>query len=72
VEGSNRRLYNEELHNLYSSPNVVRVIKLKRMRWSGHAARTEEKYKILFGKPERWKEALGRPRSRWENNIWKK
>jgi hypothetical protein len=66
VTGSCRKLHNEELHNLYCSPNVIRMIKSRRMRWAGHVARMEEKrnaYRILMVKPE-GKRPLGRPRSR--------
>jgi hypothetical protein len=66
-----RKLHNNELHNLYSSPNIVRVIKSRRMRWAGHVARMGEGrgvYRILVGRPER-KRPLGRPRRRWESNI---
>ena len=66
-----RKLHNEELNDLYSSPNVVRVIKSRRMKWAGQVARMEEGrvvYKVLVGKPER-KRPLGRPRRRWEDNI---
>jgi hypothetical protein len=66
-----RKLQNEELHNLYSSPNIIRVIKSKRMRWAGHVARIGEKrnaYRILVGKPE-GKRPLGRRRLRWVDNI---
>jgi hypothetical protein len=59
-------------HSPYSSPNIVRVIKSKRMRWVSHVARMEEVrgvfYKVLVGRPE-GKKPLGRPRSRWEDNI---
>jgi hypothetical protein len=60
-----------ELHNLYSSPNIIRQIKSRRKRWTGHVARMgQEKkgYKVSVGKPE-GKKPLGRPRSRWENGI---
>jgi hypothetical protein len=66
-----RRLHNEELNDLYSSPNVIRVIKSRRMRWAGHIARMAEKgaaYRILVGRPE-GRRPLGRPRRRWEDNI---
>ena len=71
VTGEWRRLHNKELNDLYSSPNIVRVIKSRRMRWVGHVARMgEEKevYRVLVGKPE-GKRPLGRPRRRWVNNI---
>jgi hypothetical protein len=61
----------EELHNLYSSPHIVRQIKSRRMRWAGHVARMGEErkvYKVLVGKPE-GERPLGRPRSRWEDGI---
>jgi hypothetical protein len=70
-DGSWRKLHNDELHSLYSSPNIIRVIKSRRMRWAGHVARMGEGrsvYRILVGKPE-GKRPLGRPRCRWENNI---
>jgi hypothetical protein len=66
-----RKLHNEELHGLYSSPSIVRVIKARRMRWAGHVARLVEvmgAYKILAGRPE-GRRPLGRPRRRWEDNI---
>ena len=69
--GEWRRLHNEELHSLYRSPNIVRVIKSRRLRWAGHVARTEEgrsAFKVLTGKPT-GKRPLGRPRRRWEDNI---
>ena len=71
VTGEWRRLYNEDLNDLYCSPNIVRVIKSRRMRWAGHVARMgEEKgvYRVLVGKPE-GKRPLGRPRRRWVENI---
>jgi hypothetical protein len=64
-------LHNEELNDLYCSPNLVRVIKSRTMRWTGHVARREEGrgvHKVLVGKPE-GKRPLGRPRRRWEDNI---
>jgi hypothetical protein len=69
--GEWRRLHNEELYDLYSSPNVISVIKSRRMRWAGHIARMGEKrgaYRILVGRPEGGR-PLGRPRRRWEDNI---
>ena len=66
-----RRLHNEELHSLYRSPNIFRVIKSRRLRRGGHVARMEEgrsAFKILKGKPT-GKRPLRRPRCRWEGNI---
>jgi hypothetical protein len=62
-----RKLHNEELHNLYTRPSIIKMIKSKRMRGAGHVARMEDKknaYRILVGKPE-GKRPLGRPRRRW-------
>jgi hypothetical protein len=70
-DGSWRKLHNVELHDLYSSPNIVRVIKSRRMRWAGHVARIGEgrgAYRVLVGRPK-GKRPLGRPRHRWEDNI---
>jgi len=64
-------LDNEELNDLYSSPNIVRLVKSRRMRWAGHAARMGEDrdvHRVLVGKLE-GKRPLGRPRRRWEDNI---
>jgi hypothetical protein len=71
VTGGWRKLHNEELHNLYSSPSIIRIIKSRRMRWAGHVARMGEKrnvYRLLVGKPE-GKRPIGRPRRRWIYNI---
>jgi hypothetical protein len=70
-DGSWRKLHNDELHNLYSSTNIVRVIELRTMRWVGHVARMGEGrgvYRVLVGTPH-GKRPLGRPRRRWEDNI---
>ena len=67
ANGEWTRLHNEELQNLYCSPNIVRVIKSRRLRWAGHVTRMEERgsaFKILIGK-----RPLGRPRRRWEGII---
>jgi hypothetical protein len=71
VTGDWRKLHNEELHNLYSSPNIIRMIKSGRMRWAGHVARMGTKrnaFGILMGKPG-GKKPLGKPRRRWMDNI---
>jgi hypothetical protein len=71
VTGGWRKLHNEELHGSYSSPSIIRVIKARRMRWTGHVARMGElrgAYNSLVGRPE-GRRPLGRPRRRWEDNI---
>jgi hypothetical protein len=71
VTGGWRKLHNEEVHGLYSSPSIIRVIKAREMRWAGHVARMGEvrrAYNVLFGRPE-GRRPLRRPRSRWEDNI---
>jgi hypothetical protein len=71
VTGEWKKLHNEELHILYSFPNIIRQIKSRRMRWAGHVARIEEErkvYKVLVGKLE-GKRPLERPRRRWEDRI---
>jgi hypothetical protein len=71
VMGEWQKLHNEELHNLYSSPDIIRQVKSRRMRWAGHVARMGEDrkvYKVLVGKPE-GNRKLGRPRHRWEDGI---
>jgi hypothetical protein len=71
VTGEWRKLHNEELRDLYSSPSITRIIKSRRMRWADHVARMGAKrnaYRLLLGKPE-GKRPLGRPRSRWVDNI---
>jgi hypothetical protein len=70
-DGSWRKLHNDELHSLHSSPNIVRVIQSRRMRWAGHVTRMEEGigvYRVLDRRPD-GKRPLGRPRRRWEDNI---
>jgi hypothetical protein len=71
VTGEWRMLHNDELNDLYSLPNIVRVVKSRRMRWAGHVARVGEDkgvHRMLVGKSDR-KRPLGRPRRRWEDNI---
>jgi hypothetical protein len=71
VTGEWKRLHNKKLNDLYSSPNIIRVTKSRRMRWVGHVARMREgrgAYRILVGRPE-GRRPLGRHRQRWEDNI---
>jgi PAS domain-containing protein len=71
VTGGRRKLHNEELHNLYSSPNIIRMDKSRRMKWAWHVARIEQKrnaYRILVGNAD-GKRPLERPRRRWVDNI---
>jgi hypothetical protein len=78
VTGDWRKLHNDELHDLYSSPNIIRMIKSRRMRWAGHVARmgeTRNAYRILVGKPE-GNRPLGRPnvggwtKLKWDGLYW--
>jgi hypothetical protein len=74
IIGGWRKLEYEEFHNLYSSPNIIRMIKSRRMRWAGHVARTGEKrnaYRVLVGMSE-GKRPLERRRRRWEDNVSKR
>jgi hypothetical protein len=71
VTGERRKLHNEELNDLYSLPNIVRVVKSRRTKWAGRVARMREErgvHRVLVGKPEGTR-TLGRPRRRWEDNI---
>jgi hypothetical protein len=69
--GGWRKLHNEKLHDLYTSPSIIRIIKSRKMLWAGNVARMAGKrnaYRLLVGKPEE-KRPLGKPRSRWVVNI---
>jgi hypothetical protein len=68
VTGGWRKLHNEELHNTYSSPSIIRIIKSRRMRWAGHVASCHMSRVLLVGKPK-GKRPLGRPRRRWMDYI---
>jgi len=71
MTGEWSRLYNEEIHGLYDSPDVVKIMKSPRLRWADHVARMGKKrrlYSILVGRPD-GRRPLGRPRRRWEDNI---
>jgi hypothetical protein len=71
VKGEWRKLHNDQLRDLYSSPSIITIIKLRKMRWAGHVARMREKRnacRLFVGKPE-GKRPLGRPRRRWVDNI---
>jgi len=71
MAGEWRRLHNEELHGLYDSPDVMKIMKSRRLRWAGNVARTEGRrrlYSIAIGRPD-GRRPLGRPRRRWEDNI---
>jgi hypothetical protein len=71
VTGEWRKLLNEKLHDLYSLPSIIRIMKSRRMRWAGHVAQMWEKrnaYRLLVGKPE-GRRPLGRPRRTWLDNI---
>jgi hypothetical protein len=71
VTGAWRKLHNEKLRNLYSSPSIIRIIKSRRIRWAGHVARMGKRRtacRLLVGTPD-GKRPLGRPRRRWVDNI---
>jgi hypothetical protein len=71
VTGECKKLHNEELHNVYTSPSIIRIMKSRRMRWAGYVVRMGEKRNVcmlLVGKPE-GNRPLGRPRRRWIDNI---
>jgi hypothetical protein len=66
-----KKLHNEELNDLYCSPDIVRLLNSRRMRWARHVVSMEEErvvYKVLVGKPE-GQRPLGRPRNKWDDNI---
>jgi hypothetical protein len=70
VTGGWRKLHNEELRNLYSSPSIIRMVKSRRMRWAGHVARMGRRgTRIVIGGKTRGTRPLGRPRRRWVDNI---
>jgi hypothetical protein len=71
VTGERRKLPNEELSDLYSLPNIVRVVKSRRMRWAGHVARIGERRGVcrVFERKPEGKRLLGRPRHKWEDNF---
>jgi hypothetical protein len=72
VTGERTKLHNEETHELYSSPSIIRIMKSRRTRWAGHVAQMGEKrnaYRLLVGKPE-GRRSLERPRRRWVDNTW--
>ena len=71
MTGEWKKLHNEEMNDLYCSPNIVRAIKSRRLRWAGHVTHIRERrggYRVLVGKPEGMR-PLGRPRCRWKDNI---
>ena len=71
ITGEWRKFYNAELHAMYTSPNIIRILKSRRLRWTGHVTRLEQSrntYRVLVEKPER-ERPLRRPRRRWEDNI---
>ena len=71
ITGERRKLHNEELNDMYCSPNIIRMIKSRRMRWAGHVAHLAERrcvFRVLVGKPV-GKRQLERPRPGWEDNI---